>query len=204
MERKTYIYIFFKEANLHWDICKVPVYMLSNSVVFDSLQPRRTVAHCSPTGSSVYWIFPSKNTGETWHFLLQGDVPDLGIEPAYPALQVDSFTWATSQEPRQILKCSGRDHTKPTSAAVITCIKQQVQELWDLMDFQIHRVFAGNPSGWNFIPQVVSRVPGTYGNFCQEVSTGHPRALLSNEGVQGGTASWAWNETSPPTLCCRR
>ena len=38
---------------------------------------------CSPPGSSVHGII-SKNTGVGCHFLLQGDLPDPGVEPASP------------------------------------------------------------------------------------------------------------------------
>ena len=33
--------------------------------------------------------FPSKHTGVSCHFLLQGKLPDLGIEPESPALQAN-------------------------------------------------------------------------------------------------------------------
>ena len=37
------------------------------------------------------WGFPGKNTGVGYHFLLQGNLPDPGIEPGPPALQADSL-----------------------------------------------------------------------------------------------------------------
>ena len=37
------------------------------------------------------WNSPSKNTGVGNHSLLQGDLPDPGIEPRYPSLQVGFF-----------------------------------------------------------------------------------------------------------------
>ena len=41
-------------------------------------------------GSSVSpWHFPGKNSGVGCHFLLQGDLPDPGIEPRSPALQAE-------------------------------------------------------------------------------------------------------------------
>jgi len=45
---------------------------------------------CSPPGSSVHGIFPDKNTGAGYHFLLL-DLPDPGIKPGSPALQADSL-----------------------------------------------------------------------------------------------------------------
>ena len=51
--------------------------------------------NCSSPGSSVRGIYPGKNTGVGCHFLLQGDHPDPGIEPASsasPALQAESLS----------------------------------------------------------------------------------------------------------------
>ena len=36
--------------------------------------------------------FPGKNTGGGCHFLLQGNLPDPGIEPVSPTLQADSLS----------------------------------------------------------------------------------------------------------------
>jgi len=51
---------------------------------------------CNPVdsslpGSSVHEDSPGKNTGLGCHALLQGNLPNPGIEPRYPALQVDSL-----------------------------------------------------------------------------------------------------------------
>ena len=46
---------------------------------------------CSLPGSSVHSNSPGKNTGAGCHTLLQGDLPDPGIEPGSPALQADSL-----------------------------------------------------------------------------------------------------------------
>ena len=65
--------------------------VLSHSVVSDSSQPHGLYAArllCS-------WDFIGKNTGMGWHFLLQGDLPDPGIQPASltsPALAGGFFT----------------------------------------------------------------------------------------------------------------
>ena len=45
----------------------------------------------SPPGSSVHGDSPGKNTGVGCHALLQGHLPNSGIEPRFPALQVDSL-----------------------------------------------------------------------------------------------------------------
>ena len=38
------------------------------------------------------WDSPGKNTGVDCHFLLQGNLPDPGIEPWSPTLQADALT----------------------------------------------------------------------------------------------------------------
>ena len=50
---------------------------------------------CCPPGSSVHGDSPAKNAGVGCHCLLQGNLPDPGIEPMSPeapALQADSFS----------------------------------------------------------------------------------------------------------------
>ena len=47
---------------------------------------------CSPPGSSVHGVFPGKNTGVGFQFLLQRDPPDPGIEPPSPASAGGFFT----------------------------------------------------------------------------------------------------------------
>ena len=47
--------------------------------------------NCSPPGSSVHGDPPGKNTGVGCHALLQGNLPNPGIEPRSPSLQADSL-----------------------------------------------------------------------------------------------------------------
>ena len=64
------------------------VYVLSHSVMSDSLD----LMDCSPPVSSVHEDSPGKN--EYWSELpcfSPGDLPNPGIEPRSPALQVDSL-----------------------------------------------------------------------------------------------------------------
>ena len=64
---------------------------------------------CSLPGSSVPWHFPDKNTGEGCHFLLQGDHPDPGIEPVFPAspaLAGGFFTTSATWEAQLVLSLS--------------------------------------------------------------------------------------------------
>ena len=60
----------------------------SLSVVSDSLWLHGL---CSPPGSFHPWDFLGKSTGVGCHFLLQGNLPDPGIEPGSPALQADAL-----------------------------------------------------------------------------------------------------------------
>ena len=46
------------------------------------------------------WDFPGNSTGVGWHFLLQGILPDPGIEPGSPALQADALTSDPPGKPR--------------------------------------------------------------------------------------------------------
>ena len=46
---------------------------------------------CSPPGFSVHEDSPGKNTGVDCYALLQGNLPNPGIEPRSPTLQVDSL-----------------------------------------------------------------------------------------------------------------
>ena len=48
--------------------------------------------NCSPPGSSVHGVFRGENTGVIRHFLLQGGLPDLGIEFMSPTLAGGFFT----------------------------------------------------------------------------------------------------------------
>ena len=54
---------------------------------------------CSPPGSSVHGDSPGKNTGVVCHALLQGNLPNSGIKPRSPALQVDSLLSEPSGKP---------------------------------------------------------------------------------------------------------
>ena len=46
---------------------------------------------CSLPGFLCPWDFPGKNTGVRLPFHIPGDLPNPGIKPAFPALQVDSL-----------------------------------------------------------------------------------------------------------------
>ena len=53
----------------------------------------------SPPGSSVHGGSPGKKTGVGGHVLLQGNLPDPGIKPRSPELQVDSLLSAPPGKP---------------------------------------------------------------------------------------------------------
>ena len=64
----------------------------SESEVAQSCPTLCNPVDCSPPGSSVHGDSPGKNTGVGYHFLLQGNLPNPGIEPRSPALQADALT----------------------------------------------------------------------------------------------------------------
>ena len=60
------------------------------------LGPQSCLILCNPTdysppGSSVHGILQARITGVGCHSLLQGNLPDPGIKPRFPALQADSL-----------------------------------------------------------------------------------------------------------------
>ena len=66
-------------------------YMLaSESEVAQLCQTLCDTVDCSPPGSSIHGILQTRVLG--CHFFLQGNLPDPGMEPWYPALQADALT----------------------------------------------------------------------------------------------------------------
>ena len=68
----------------------------SHLVVSDSLWPHGL----QPARLLCLWNYPGKNTGVGSHSLLQGDLPNPGIEPRSPALQVNSFSSEPPGKPK--------------------------------------------------------------------------------------------------------
>ena len=69
--------------------------LFSRSVTSDSFATPWTVAR-----QFLYpWDFPGKNTGVSSHFLLQGNLPDPGIELVSPALAGGFFTTELPERP---------------------------------------------------------------------------------------------------------
>ena len=66
--------------------------------------------------SSVHGDSPGKNTRVSYHALLQGYLPNPGIEPRSPTLQVDSLL---SEPPRKLIYT--RTHTHPPACAWLFC-----------------------------------------------------------------------------------
>ena len=64
------------------------------------LRPHRL----QPTRLLCPSVFPGKNTGVDCHPLLQGNLLNPGIEPASPALQVDSLLLRHQRNPRVIYR----------------------------------------------------------------------------------------------------
>ena len=81
---------------IHTYICEYMYVLcvLSRSDVSDSLQSHG----CSQPGSSVHGDSPGKNTGVGCHALLQGNLPNPGIEPRSSALQAE-LEWAWQLTP---------------------------------------------------------------------------------------------------------
>ena len=65
-----------------------PLCVLSHSIMSDSLRPHGLYLAFQ---ASLSMDFSSKNTGVSSYSLLQGNLPNSGIEPGFPALQVDSL-----------------------------------------------------------------------------------------------------------------
>ena len=78
----------------------------------------------SPPGSSVTGDSPGKNTGVGCHALLQGNLPNPGIESRSPALQEDSLPSEPPGKPIHIFKSSKKIaprrpvHIQPVSVAL--------------------------------------------------------------------------------------
>ena len=59
---------------------------------------------CSPPGSSVHGDSPGENTGGDCHALLQGDLPNPGVEPRSPALKANSLPSEPPGKPLEIYR----------------------------------------------------------------------------------------------------
>ena len=58
---------------------------------------------CSLPGSSVRWISQTRNTGMGCHFLLQGNLPDPGIEPVSPVSPALAGGFSTAEPPGKFM-----------------------------------------------------------------------------------------------------
>ena len=89
------LFLFLKIALTIWGLLWFHIFLESNYLLLISallcscsvskLCP--TLSHhtyCNLPGSSVHGIFPGKDAGMGCHFLLQGNLPDPGIEPMSP------------------------------------------------------------------------------------------------------------------------
>ena len=93
--------------------------------------------NCNRPSSSVHGIFPGKNTGVGCHFLLGGDLPDPGIEPASlvsPALAGRFFTtsanWKAANHYREVqIETTMRLHiTLVRMAFICVCVYIYIME----------------------------------------------------------------------------
>ena len=77
------------ESSTHFCLVLMTDYSpLSHSIMSDSLRPHGLYLAFQ---ASLSMDFSSKNTGVSSYSLLQGNLPNSGIEPGFPALQVDSL-----------------------------------------------------------------------------------------------------------------
>ena len=70
----------------------------ARSVVSSSLWPH----NLQPSRLLCPQNFPGQNTGVGCHSCLQGNLPDPGTEPGYPALQVDSLPSEPPRKPSNV------------------------------------------------------------------------------------------------------
>ena len=82
--RKVTRWVLFKAASLLLCLETPCVVDQSCWTLYDPMD-------CSLPGSFRPWDSPGKNTGVGCHSLLQGGLPNPGIEPGSPALQADSL-----------------------------------------------------------------------------------------------------------------
>ena len=91
----TYLAYFFPFLFLNFELQLIVVQVINMHVrmlsCFCSVQ-LCNILDCSPARLLCPWNSPNKNNGMGSHCLLQGDLPDLGIEPGSPALQAGSLS----------------------------------------------------------------------------------------------------------------
>ena len=92
----------------------------SRSVVSNSLQPH---------GLYNPWNSPGHNTGVGSHSLLQGNLPNLGIKPRSPTLQVDFFYQLSHKGSPRLLEwvtcLFSRGSSWPRNRTGVSCIAGQ-------------------------------------------------------------------------------
>ena len=91
---------------------------------------------CSPPGSSVHGILQAKILG--WVFPPPGDLPNPGIKPRSPALQMDSVYQLSNQGNPRILEwvaypfCSGS--SQPRNRTQVSCIAGRFFTDWAMRE----------------------------------------------------------------------
>ena len=112
---------------------------------------------CSPPGSSVHGISQARIL-EWVAFPFSGDLPNPGIKPRYPTLQVDTLPiWATKEaqtcEQQNLDKCFRTLHVKTgpkTSSISITWKPVRIADSWALFCL-LHRNLPFNNNTGRFI-----------------------------------------------------
>ena len=98
-----FILIFPKWKNSKWPLflCKYPCICVCVCVLVSQLCPTLWHHGLWPARLLCPWNSPGKNTGVGGHSLLQGDLPNPGINPRSPALQAGSLPSEPPGKPRK-------------------------------------------------------------------------------------------------------
>ena len=127
------------EYELHkWDISTI-LYLgsesESHSVVSDSLRPH---------GLYSLWNSPGQNTGMSGLSILWGNLPNPGIKPRSPALQVDSLPAESQGKPKNtgVGRCLGRqtDTDRWLDGRPDACNSVSVTEEYEANDNNVSQV----------------------------------------------------------------
>ena len=107
------------------------MYFCTGSVQFSSVAQScptlRDPMDCSSPGSSVHGNSPGKNTGVGNHVLLQGNLPNPGIEPRSPAFQADSLSSEPPGKPQNYP--SFRESSQPRNQTRVLHRRQFLYQL---------------------------------------------------------------------------
>ena len=127
-----------RASNSPLPLCLVAVVVVDGGLLAKSCQTLSDPRDCSPPGSSVHGIFRARTLA--WlPFPSPGDLPDPGIKPGSPPLQVDSLPPAPPGRPHYVyIPFNQQIHSREATDLHSLVIKD---DIWSP-----HQV-AGNPDG---------------------------------------------------------